>query len=156
VGKFLLRQFEALTQANLNPSYKLCDNNNENQKNLISVKVIKQLDLLTTPHTQPYNIDWLPHGRDLRFSQQCHLSYDIKPFKDEVLCDVSPLKVCDVLLGQLYMWKRHVVYESRPCSVIVNLGGQLYMISKVVLTTVSTKQGRKVIFHTANFRNFTI
>jgi hypothetical protein len=27
VGKLLLRQFEALTQANLNPSYKLCDNN---------------------------------------------------------------------------------------------------------------------------------
>jgi hypothetical protein len=26
VGKLLLRQFEALTQANQNPSYKLCDN----------------------------------------------------------------------------------------------------------------------------------
>jgi hypothetical protein len=40
------------------------------------------------------------------------LSYGIKPFKDEVLCDVSPLDDCDVLLGQPYMWKCHVIYES--------------------------------------------
>jgi hypothetical protein len=89
-------------------------------------------------------------------SQQCRLSYDIKPFKDEVLCDVSPLEVCDVLLGQPYMWKCHVVYESRPRSVIVTLGGQLYRIPEVVPTTVPTKQCRKVISHTAKFSLFTI
>jgi hypothetical protein len=84
------------------------------QKNLISAEVVKQLGLSTTPHPQPYNIRWLRQGRDLRVSQQCQLSYDIQPFKDEVLCDVAPLDVCDVLLGQPYMWRRHVVYESRP------------------------------------------
>jgi hypothetical protein len=75
------------------------------------------------------------------------LSYDIKPFKDEVLCDVSPLDVCDVLLGQPYMWKRHVVYESRPRSVIVTLGAHLYRIPEVVLTIVSTQQCNKVVSH---------
>jgi hypothetical protein len=98
------------------------------QKNLISTEVIKQLGLSTTPHPQPYNIGWLRQGRDLRVSQQCQLSYDIQPFKDEVLCDVSPLDVCDVLLGQPYMWKCHAIYESRPRIVIVNLGGHLYRI----------------------------
>jgi hypothetical protein len=92
------------------------------QKNLISAEVVKQLGLLTTPHPQPYNIGWLHQGRDLCVSQQCRLSYDIQPFKDEVLCDVSPLDVCDVLLGQPYMWKHHAIYESRPRSVIVTLG----------------------------------
>jgi hypothetical protein len=62
-------------------------------------------------------------------------STHIKPFKDEVLCDVSPLEVCDVILGQPYMWKHHVVYESQPCSVIVTLGGHLYKIPEVVPTT---------------------
>jgi hypothetical protein len=100
----------------------------DSQKNLISVEVIKQLGLSTTPHPQPYNIRWLHQGRDLCVSQQCHLSYGIQPFKDEVVCDVSPLDVCDVVLGQPYMWKRHVVYESRPCSVIITLGGHLYRI----------------------------
>jgi hypothetical protein len=126
------------------------------QKNLISAEVVKQLGLSTTPHPQPYNIGWLHQGRDLCVSQQCRLSYGIHPFKDEVVCDVSPLDVCDVFLGQPYMWKRHVVYESRPCSVIITLGGQLYRIPEVVPTIVPPKQCRKVISHTAKFILFTV
>ena len=53
------------------------------------------------------------------------MSYGIQPFKDEVVCDVSPVDVYDVLLGQPYMWKCHVVYESRPRSIIINLGREL-------------------------------
>jgi hypothetical protein len=87
---------------------------------------------------------------------QCRLSYDIQPFKDEVLCDVSPLDVCDVLLGQPYMWKHHDIYESRPRSVIVTLGGHLYRIPEVVPTTVPPKQCRKVVSHTTKFIFFTI
>jgi hypothetical protein len=75
-----------------------------------------------TPHPLPYNIGWLNQGCDLCISQQCHLPYAINPFKDEVLCDVSPFEVFDVLLGQPYMWKHHVVYESQPHSVIITLG----------------------------------
>jgi hypothetical protein len=126
------------------------------QKNLISAEVVKQLGLSTTPHPQPYNIGWLRQGRDLRVNQQCRLSYGIQPFKDEVLCDVAPLDVCDVLLGQPYMWKRHVVYESRPRSVIVTLGGHLYRIPEVVPTIVPPKKCRKVVSHTAKFSFFTI
>jgi hypothetical protein len=126
------------------------------QKNLISVKVVKRLGLSTTPHPQPYDIGWLPQGRDLCVSQQCRLSYDIHPFKDEVLCDVSPLDVCDFLLGQPYMWKRHVVYESRPRSVIVSLEGHLYGTLEVFSTIVPHKQCCKVVSHTAKFNFFTI
>jgi len=43
-------------------------------------------------------------------------------FQSEVMCDVSPLKVCNVILGLPYMWKCLVVYESRHHSVIVTLG----------------------------------
>jgi hypothetical protein len=126
------------------------------QKNLISTEVVKQLGLSTTPHPQPYNIGWLRQGRDLRVSQQCQLSYGIQPFKDEVLCDVSPLDVCDVLLGQPYMWKRHAIYESQPHIVIVNLGGHLYRILEVIPTTAPPKQCRKVVSHTTKFSFFTI
>jgi hypothetical protein len=87
-------------------------------------------------------------------SVDCHM--DIQPFKDEVLCDVSPLDVCDVLLGQPYMWKCHAIYESRPRSVIVTLGGHLYRIPEVVPTTVPPKQCRKVVSHTTKFIFFTI
>jgi hypothetical protein len=114
------------------------------------------LGLSTTPHLQPYNFGWLCQGRYLRVSQQCRLSYGIQPFKDEVLCDVSPLDFFDVLLGQPYMWKFHVVYESRPCSVIISLGGHLYRILELVSTTVPPKKFCKIVSHTAKFIFFTI
>ena len=63
---------------------------------------------------------------------------------DEVLCDVYPLEVCDVLVGQPYLWKRHVVYEYRPHTVIINFGNKLYNIPEVALPTaiylITTKQ----------------
>jgi hypothetical protein len=73
------------------------------------------------------------------------------PFKDEVLIDVSPLDVFDVLLGHPYMWKRHAIYESRPRIVIFTLGGHMYRIPKVIPTIVPPKQCRKVVSHTKKF-----
>jgi hypothetical protein len=65
------------------------------------------------------------------------------------MCDISPLEVCDVLLGQTYLWKLHDVYESRPRSVIITLGRHLYKIPEVALPTdislISAKQCSKVI-----------
>jgi hypothetical protein len=75
------------------------------QKKLILVEVVKRLGLRTIAHPQPYTIGWLHQGRDLHVSKQCRLPYNIKPFTDEVLCDIAPLDVSDVLLGQPYLWK---------------------------------------------------
>ena len=51
---------------------------------------------------------------------------------------VSLLEAFYVPLRQPYMWKHHVVYESKPHSVIVTLGVQLYKVPKIVLpTTIS-------------------
>jgi hypothetical protein len=107
-----------------------------------------------------HTIGWLFQGIDLCVNQQCHLSYDIKHFKDEVLCDISPLEDCDLLLGQPYLWKQHVVYESRLCNVIITLGRQLYKIPEVALpngiSLISAKQCNKVISQIEKFVFFVI
>jgi hypothetical protein len=111
-------------------------------------------------HLQPYTIIWLRQGSDIRINQQCHLSYDINPFKDEVLCDFSPLEVFNVLLGQPYLWKHHVVYESRYCSVIITLNKKLYRILEAVppsaISLISSKQCKKVISQMGMFVFFVI
>jgi hypothetical protein len=84
----------------------------------------------------------------------------MKPFKYEVLCDVSPLEVCDVLLGQHYLWKYHVVYESRPHSVIITLDMKLYKRPEVVppsaISLIFSKQCKKAISQTEKFIFFVI
>ena len=88
------------------------------------------------------------------------MSYAIKPFKDEVLCDIAPLEVSDVLLGQPYMWKHHDVYESRPRSVIITLGKRLYRIPKVApkasISLILAKQCRKVVAQMGKFVLFMV
>ena len=116
---------------------------------------MKRLDLLTTPHPQPYNIRWLHEGQDLKARQSCHLPYSIKPFTDEVVCDVTPLDVCDVLLGQPYLWRQHFVYESRPRAIIISLNNSLYKILEVAPRTatslITAKKGSKLISQTRKF-----
>eukprot|EP00253_Pinus_taeda_P036053 PITA_36053 len=128
---------------------------NGSQKNIILAEVVKQLGLLTSTHPQPYTIGWLHQGGDLRMSQQCRLPYNVKPFTDEMLCDISPLEFCDVLLGQPYLWKRHALYESRPHVVIITLGNNLYRIPEVALPSaislVIAKQCSKLISKTGKF-----
>ena len=79
---------------------------------------------------------------------------------DEVLCDVSPLFVDDVLLGQPYLWRRHVVYESRPHDVIITLGNNLYKILEVVpplaISLTTAKKRNKIVSETRKFICITI
>jgi hypothetical protein len=116
--------------------------------------------MLTMPHPQPYTIRWLCQGSDLHIRQQCHLSYGIKPFKYDLLCDVAPLKVFDVILVQTYLWKFHYIYESRPHSVIITLYRKLYRIPQVVppsaISFISAKKCRKVTYQTKKFVFFVI
>jgi hypothetical protein len=129
-------------------------------KNLISAEAVKWLDLPMTLHLQTYTIGWLHQERDIYGSQQCRLPYDIKPFKDEVLFDISPLEVFNVILEQSYFWKHHALYESRPHSVIITLGRQLYRILEVVppttISLISSKKCSKVISQTEKFILFVI
>ena len=71
-----------------------------------------------------------------------------------------PHEVCDVLLGNQYVWKHHVVHESWTHSVIITLGGQLYSILDIITPTkfslTSCKESRNIISHNRKFFLFTI
>eukprot|EP00253_Pinus_taeda_P021267 PITA_21267 len=127
----------------------------KSQKNLILAEVVKQLGLPTTSHPQLYTIEWLHHGTDLRMCQQCHLPYNIKPFTDEVLCDISPLEVCDVLLGQPYLWKRHdVIPKVAPPTTIslVTVKQCIKLVSKtrIFFFLMICSQGKKKMVATTS------
>lgn len=74
------------------------------QKNLILGRIVKRFNLKITAQLQPYSMGWVSQGRDIQVYQQCRISNSVKPFQDEVICDVTPLDVCDFLLEQPYMY----------------------------------------------------
>jgi hypothetical protein len=125
------------------------------QKNRISAEVVKRLSFPTMLHPQPYNIRWIHQGRNIRVNQQCRLLYNIKPFKDEVLCDFSPLKFYNVIFIQPYLWKHHVVYESRTHNVIITLNKKLYKILEAVPPNViSLISAKKYMIFISQMRKF--
>ena len=76
------------------------------------------------------------------------------------MCDVAPLDVVDVLLGQPYLWRQHVLYEYRSRAVIITLGNNLYWIPEVVLSPdislTTAKQRSKIVSQTKKFIFITI
>lgn len=68
---------------------------------------------------------------------------------------MAPLDVCDVLLGQPYMYQQHGVYESRPRSVTIRLGEQKYQIPEVspayTASLISAKQCKRLVAKTGTF-----
>ena len=74
---------------------------------------------------------------------------------DEVLLEISPIEVCDVLLGQPYFWKCHSVYESRPHIFTITLGNNLYSMLEVApptnISLISARKWSKHISQTGKF-----
>ena len=71
------------------------------------------------------------------------------------MCDVAPLDVANLLLGQPYLWRRHDVYESRTRVVIITLGNNLYRIPEVVaplvISLTTAKKRSKIVSQTRKF-----
>ena len=97
---------------------------NGSQNNFASEYIMNELGLVTTPHPQPYNIVWMKGVQEIRITRQCKLTYFIKPFEDEVLCDMAPLFVVDTLFSKPYLWDQHDTYQSRPQKLIVQIQNQ--------------------------------
>ena len=64
------------------------------QANLISVDLVKKLNLETMPHHKPYLLGWITKDANLQVTQKCVFRFAINAnFIDEVELDVVPLDI---------------------------------------------------------------
>ena len=94
----------------------------------------------------------MKEGKELRITCQCRLAYFIKPFEDEVLCDVQPFSVANALFEKPYLWDRHGTYQSQPQKVIVKIWNQWYDIlerkpTSILVVMITAKQTKNLINH---------
>ncbi|OMO98339.1 hypothetical protein CCACVL1_04249, partial [Corchorus capsularis] len=84
------------------------------QRNIISHQLVKQLNLKSTPHPEPYPLGWLNKDAELQVMEQCTFKFSInEKFKDEVTCDVMPLDICQVVFGSPYLCDRDAIFYRR-------------------------------------------
>ncbi|XP_057247453.1 uncharacterized protein LOC130589856 [Beta vulgaris subsp. vulgaris] len=81
--------------------------------NVASQTLVTKLNLKTTPHPNPYVIQWLNQGKGIHVSSRVLLAFTIgKEYKEELWCDVIPMDACHVLLGRPWMFDRKVIHDG--------------------------------------------
>nr|CAD1834735.1 unnamed protein product [Ananas comosus var. bracteatus] len=85
------------------------------QKNLISENLVQRLGLSTTPHPHPYPLGWINSNIEMKIDHQCKVKFAVTSvYIDEMLCEVVPLNICNLIFGSPYLWDRDAIFFRRP------------------------------------------
>jgi hypothetical protein len=114
---------------------------NGSQKNLVSQSLVNLLNLVTTPHLQPYRLGWVQKdGPRLLVSKCCLVTFAIGQFKDIVLYDVSHLDCADLLLSIPYQTQSNAIYLAKSRLYKITKEGHTYILTAAKLKPPSTKE----------------
>jgi len=81
--------------------------------NVVSLSMIEKLNLQTSTHPHPYNIQWLNQSKGLQVNSRCLVSFSIgKNYHDELWFDVIPMDACHMLLGRPWLFDRKVNHNG--------------------------------------------
>ena len=82
-------------------------------ENVVSNYMVEKLKLPTQTHPQPYKLQWLNKGSEVKVTKQCLVSFSIgQKYQDEVWCDVIPMDACHLLLGRPWQYDRRAQYDG--------------------------------------------
>ncbi|XP_016732773.1 uncharacterized protein [Gossypium hirsutum] len=80
--------------------------------NVASTLMVEKLGLPTTKHPQPYKLQWLNDGGELKVTKQVLVSFTIDKYFDKVLCDVVPMHAGHMLLGRPWQFDRKAIHDG--------------------------------------------
>ncbi|KAL4386537.1 hypothetical protein GQ457_09G017690 [Hibiscus cannabinus] len=79
--------------------------------NVASTLMVDKLGLKTTKHPEPYKLQWLNNGGELKVTKQVVVPFSIGRYKDEVKFDFCPMNACHLLLGRPWQYDRRVLHD---------------------------------------------
>jgi hypothetical protein len=99
--------------------------------NLVSTEMVEKLELETIVHPSPYRVSWIQKGPQVNVSKQCLVEFKIGGYKDEILCDVIPMDVCDLLLGRSWKYERNVIHDGRKNTYTLEKNGRNHILLSI-------------------------
>ena len=80
--------------------------------NVASTTMVEKLELPTIKHPGPYKLQWLNNSGEVRVNKKVLVSFRIRKYEDEVLCDVVPMQVEHLLLGWPWQFDGRVKHDG--------------------------------------------
>jgi hypothetical protein len=118
---------------------------NGSTNNLVSTKMVENMELETVAHPIPYRVSWLQKGHQVNVTKQCLVEFKIGGYKDEILCDVLPMDVCHLLLGRPWKYDRNVVHDGRKNMYTLEKNGRTHMLLSMKDKEVKTQMRNTVL-----------
>jgi hypothetical protein len=113
--------------------------------NLVSTKMVENLELQTIEHPSPYRVSWLQKGHQVNVTKQCLVEFKIGGYRDEILCDVIPMDVCHLLLGIPWQYDRNVIHDGRKNTYTLEKNGRTHMLLPIKDKEVKPKVSNVVL-----------
>jgi hypothetical protein len=96
--------------------------------NLVSTKMVENLELEMTTHPTPYKVSWLQKGHQVIVTRQCLVEFKIGGYRDEILCDVIPMDVCHILMGRPWQYDKNAIHDGRRNTYTLEKNGRTHML----------------------------
>jgi hypothetical protein len=106
--------------------------------NLVSTKMVENIELETVAHPSPYRVSWLQKGHRVNVTKQCLVEFKIGGYKDEILCDVIPMDVFHLLLGRPWQYEINIVHDGRKNTYTLKKNGRTHMLLPIKDREVKT------------------
>jgi hypothetical protein len=96
--------------------------------NVASQETVQKLKLPLVKHPHPYKLSWVD-DTSIPVKGRCLISFSLgKTYRDEVLCDVIPMKACHLKLGRPWLFDRNVHYDGRRNIYSFNFKGRRFTL----------------------------
>ena len=105
--------------------------------NVVSKYVVDKLDLPMINHPNPYLLQWMSDCGEMKVAKQAKIPVEIGDYKGKILCDVTPMTACHILLGRPWMSDNGVKYDGRYNKIRFTFQGQ-----RIVIATMSPQKVR--------------
>ncbi|XP_048228355.1 uncharacterized protein LOC125369599 [Ricinus communis] len=81
--------------------------------NILNEKVVRVLNLPTSPHPQPYSLQWISEGKGDVVTRQCHITFSISTYVDTVTYDVvMMMDATHLFLGRPWQYDKKTVHDG--------------------------------------------
>ncbi|KAL4360763.1 hypothetical protein GQ457_04G020130 [Hibiscus cannabinus] len=103
--------------------------------NVASSIMVEKLGLKTTKHPNPYRLQWLNDGGEIKVTKQVLVPFTIGKYKDEVLCDVVAMGACHLLLGRPWQFDKGTLHDG-----VTNRYSFMHAGQKITLAPLTPSQ----------------